>query len=63
MRWLAREERDWRLWHPWFAWHPVKTHPGWGRPTWVWLETIERSIICADAYAVADYRLPPDQSA
>lgn len=28
---------DYRLWHNWFAWRPVKTDTG-----WVWFETIKR---------------------
>ena len=35
-----RRPQDYRAWHPWFAWHPVRTKNG---HRWAWLEWIERS--------------------
>jgi hypothetical protein len=40
-------------WHRWFAWHPVRVGD-----EWVWLETIERQIICPELGGASEYRFP-----
>lgn len=37
-QWLRARSRAHRLWHPWFAWHPVKVI----RNDWRWLEKVDR---------------------
>jgi hypothetical protein len=50
-----KKRRDYKIWHRWFAWFPLKTQDG----TWVWLETIWRRFdgLTIDYIEVWNYRI------
>jgi hypothetical protein len=54
MKWNRRN----KVWHRWFAWHPIRTER-----EWVWLEVVSRrwsETFCGDGY---EYRLMTADSA
>jgi hypothetical protein len=52
VRWTVKEVDPWR---PWFAWHPVRIDK-----QWVWLERIERMILCPEIGGAFYYRFPTE---
>lgn len=46
------------IWHSWFAWYPVVVELSGRKYTWVWLETVERSVRMTAYDSYRSYRFP-----